>query len=62
MTRGSAEAPVTMVEFLDYECPFCQKFHAETMPMLIEEYIETGKLRLVLRDNPLDFHLKERAR
>lgn len=56
MTRGSPDAPVTMVEFLDYECPFCQKFHTETMPKLIEEYVDTGKLRLVLRDNPLDFH------
>lgn len=56
MARGSEDAPITMVEFLDYECPFCQQFHAETMPTLIEEYVATGKLRFVLRDNPLGFH------
>lgn len=56
MARGSEDAPITMVEFLDYECPFCQQFHAETMPKLIEEYVATGKLRFVLRDNPLEFH------
>lgn len=56
MARGSEDAPITMVEFLDYECPFCQQFHAETMPKLIEEYVATGKLRFVLRDNPLGFH------
>lgn len=56
MARGSDAAPITLVEFLDYECPFCQKFHSETMPTLIEEYVETGKVRVVLRDNPLPFH------
>lgn len=56
MSRGSDDAPITMVEFLDYECPFCQQFHAETLPTLIEEYVATGKLRFVLRDNPLGFH------
>lgn len=54
--RGNADAPITLVEFLDYECPFCQKWHAETLPTLLKEYVETGKLRLVLRDNPLPFH------
>jgi len=56
MARGSDDAPIVMVEFLDYECPFCQQFHAETMPKLIAEYVATGKLRFVLRDNPLGFH------
>lgn len=56
MARGSDDAPITMVEFLDYECPFCQQFHAETLPTLLEEYVATGKLRFVLRDNPLGFH------
>lgn len=56
IVRGSPSAPVTMVEFLDYECPFCRRFHAETMPTLLEEYVETGKLRIVLRDHPLPIH------
>lgn len=54
--RGSVDAPITMVEFLDYECPFCQRFHTATMPTLLKEYVETGKLRIVMRDNPLPFH------
>lgn len=54
--RGAPDAPVTMVEFLDYECPFCQRFHTETMPILLTEYVETGKLRIVVRDNPLPMH------
>lgn len=56
LTRGAPDAPITMVEFLDYECPFCQRFHTETMPALLTEYVETGKLRIVLRDNPLPMH------
>lgn len=56
MVRGRVDAPVTMVEFLDYECPFCRRFHAETMPTLIAEYVESGELRIVLRDYPLPIH------
>lgn len=56
LVRGRADAPVTMVEFLDYECPFCRRFHAETMPTLIAEYVESGELRIVLRDHPLPMH------
>lgn len=54
--RGRADAPVTLVEFLDYECPFCRQFHSETLPLLLEEYVESGRLRVVLRDLPLSIH------
>jgi protein-disulfide isomerase len=51
---GRADAPVTLVEFSDYQCPFCGRFFATTLPALKKEYIETGKVRYVFRDYPID--------
>jgi len=45
-----------MVEFTDFQCPFCQRFHVATFSELKKNYIDTGKLRFVSRDLPLDFH------
>jgi protein-disulfide isomerase len=53
---GSANAPVTLVAFTDYQCPFCGRFEASTFPVLKANYIDTGKIRFILRDLPLDFH------
>lgn len=53
---GDPDAPITIVEFSDYECPFCERFYSETMPTLKTEYIDTGLVKLVFRDNPLSFH------
>ncbi len=53
---GSKEAPITMVEFTDYQCPFCQRFHLSTFGDLKKNYIDTGKVRFYSRDMPLDFH------
>ncbi|MEK6872164.1 MAG: DsbA family protein [Nanoarchaeota archaeon] len=53
---GSKTAPVTIVEFSDYQCPFCEKFWSETLPQLKKEYIDKGKVKLVYRDFPLDIH------
>lgn len=53
-TLGRADAPVTIVEFSDYQCPFCQRFFATTLPALKQDYIDTGRLRYVFRDYPLD--------
>ncbi len=53
---GRDDAPVTVVEFADYQCPFCRKFHSETFVELKKNYIDTGKVRFVSRDLPLDFH------
>lgn len=53
---GSKDAPLTIVEFTDYQCPFCQRFHLTTFPELKKEYIDTGKVRFFSRDMPLDFH------
>jgi protein-disulfide isomerase len=53
---GSKDAPLTMVEFTDYQCPFCQRFHVATFGELKKNYIDTGKVRFYSRDLPLDFH------
>jgi protein-disulfide isomerase len=53
---GSKDAPLTMVEFTDFQCPYCQRFHVSTFAELKKDYIDTGKLRFVSRDMPLDFH------
>ncbi len=53
---GDKDAPVTIVEFSDYECPFCKRHFTDTYPQLKEEYIDTGKVRMVFRDLPLSFH------
>ena len=52
-TLGKKNAPVTMVEFTDFQCPFCGRFEAATFPDIKKNYIDTGKLRLILRDLPL---------
>jgi protein-disulfide isomerase len=51
---GRSAAPVTLVEFSDYQCPFCQRFFQATLPALKKDYIDTGKVRYVFRDFPLD--------
>lgn len=53
---GSDDAPVTIVEFTDYQCPFCKRFAENTLPQLQKKYIDTGKVRLVIKDMPLGFH------
>ena len=54
--KGDSNAPVTIIEFSDYQCPFCGKFWSETLPQITSEYIDTGKVKLVYRDFPLGFH------
>lgn len=51
---GDLEAPVTLIEFGDYQCPFCFRLFKETEEKLREEFIKTGKLKMVYRDFPLD--------
>ncbi len=51
--RGNPDAPITIVEFSDYQCPFCARFYAQTLPLLLEEYIDEGKVNLVYRDFPV---------
>jgi protein-disulfide isomerase len=54
--QGRADAPVTVVEFTDYQCPYCRRFQAETWPRLKRSYVDSGKVRFIIRDLPLEFH------
>jgi protein-disulfide isomerase/plastocyanin len=54
--KGDPNAAVTIVEFSDFECPFCGKYVREAYPQIVSEYIDTGKVKYVFRDFPLDFH------
>lgn len=53
---GRADAPVTIVEFADLQCPFCKRFHTDVYAELKKNYIDSGKVRFVSRDLPLDLH------
>lgn len=51
---GDADAPVTIIEYSSLTCPHCATFHNDVLPDLKERYIETGKVRMVFRDFPLN--------
>jgi protein-disulfide isomerase len=53
---GEEDAPVTIIEVSDFECPFCKTFAIDTMPKLKETYIDTGKVKFVFADFPLPYH------
>ncbi|MGQ0815597.1 MAG: DsbA family protein [Gemmatimonadota bacterium] len=53
---GRTDAPVTVVEFTDYECPFCKQFHSAAFAQIVRDYVESGRVRWVSRDLPLDIH------
>lgn len=52
--QGNANAPVTLVEFSDFQCPFCERFFSSTLPQIEQEYVDTGKVKLVYKQFPLD--------
>ena len=52
--KGAPDARVTLVEFTDYQCPFCARHQKETVPQLLEKYVKTGKVKYVVRDFPLE--------
>jgi protein-disulfide isomerase len=52
--RGQKNAPLTLVEFTDYQCPFCSRHVRETYPQIEKDYIATGKLKYVMLDMPLE--------
>ena len=53
VVRGRNDAPVTMIEFSDYQCPFCKRHVDQTVPGLVKDYVDTGQVRYALRDFPL---------
>ena len=54
--KGNPNAPLTIIEFSDFQCPFCNRFYQETLPLIEEHYINTGKVNFVYRDMPLAIH------
>ncbi len=53
MALGRADAPVTIVQYASMTCPYCRQFQRETFPLLKREYIDTGKVRYILREFPI---------
>lgn len=51
--KGDPNAPITIVEFSDFQCPFCARFHANTLPKIEQNYLSTGKINFVYRDFPI---------
>jgi protein-disulfide isomerase len=49
-------ADITLIEWTDYECPFCARFYSDTYGQIKSQYIETGKINFALEDFPLSFH------
>jgi protein-disulfide isomerase len=52
---GRADAPVAIVKYASLTCPYCKKFQAEIFPQLKREFIDTGKVRLIIREFPIGF-------
>ncbi len=60
--KGNPNAPVTIVEYSDFQCPFCLRFFQQTLPLIEKNYIDTGKIKFVYKDLPLDsLHPNARA-
>jgi protein-disulfide isomerase len=53
---GKPDAPLTMVEFTDLQCPFCRQYVTVTFEQIKKDWIDTGRLRYISRDFPLDIH------
>lgn len=53
---GDPEAPVTLIAFEDFECPFCRRFSLQTKPLLLQNEVKNGTVRLVWKDFPLSIH------
>jgi protein-disulfide isomerase len=51
---GDAEAPITMIEYASFTCPHCAHFHTQILPEIEKKWIDTGKVKLIYRDFPLD--------
>jgi protein-disulfide isomerase len=54
--QGAVDAPVTIIEYSDFQCPYCARYFTETYPQIREQYIDTGQVRYLFRHFPLQFH------
>lgn len=52
MALGDVDAPVVMIEYSEFQCPFCGKYSRDTAPKLVEKYVDQGLLRIEFRDFP----------
>jgi len=52
--KGDKNAPVVLIEFADYQCPFCARFQRETFPQIDRDYILMGKIKFIFRNFPLE--------
>ncbi len=55
-TKGKADAPITIVEFSDFQCPFCRQFYSNAYQQLLTNYVNSGTVKIVFRNFPLSFH------
>jgi protein-disulfide isomerase len=53
MSWGRPDAPVTLIKYMSLTCPYCRRFQLETFPQLKREYIDTGKVRFIIREFPI---------
>lgn len=58
---GAIDAKLAIVEFSDYQCPYCKRFHSDTFAQLKEKYLDTGKVKFIVRDFPLAFHQQAKS-
>ena len=56
LMKGDQNAKLVVIEFTDYQCPYCGSYARETYPMIEKQYVNTGKIRYAVVDNPLPFH------
>ncbi len=49
MSIGAEDAPITMIEYASFTCPHCANFHSDVLPLITENYIDTGKVRMIYR-------------
>ncbi|PIN85123.1 MAG: disulfide bond formation protein DsbA [Candidatus Diapherotrites archaeon CG11_big_fil_rev_8_21_14_0_20_37_9] len=54
--EGSDDAEIVIIEYSDYQCPFCRSWYNQSKSQLNEEYIDTGKVQFIYKDFPLNFH------
>tara|TARA_B100002003_G_C13806999_1_gene397993 strand:- start:4 stop:636 length:633 start_codon:yes stop_codon:yes gene_type:complete len=52
---GNKDAPITIIEYASMSCSHCANFHIKTLPQLIDEYVDTGKIKIVFRDFPFNY-------
>lgn len=53
---GKSSAGVTLVEFVDFQCPFCKRYHEETFSQIKSKFVDSGKIKLIAMNYPLPFH------